>query len=134
MVHRRNRGSAVIIEDDKVAVIKRIREGEAYYVFPGGGIEEGESPEQATIREAFEELGVQIEVMECLGTIEFNGEQHYFTAKMVGGEFGTGQCEEFGETRNRGLYEPMWIQIAALDSVDVRPMGIAKKLMERMEI
>ncbi|MGG0668367.1 NUDIX hydrolase [Sporosarcina koreensis] len=131
-MHPRNRGSAVVIEDDKVAVIKRCREGEEYYVFPGGGIEDGETPEHATIREAFEELGVQIEVIECLGIVEFNGEQHYFIAKIVGGEFGTGQGEEYDEIRSHGLYEPIWIQIAALDSLDVRPMRIAKKLMERM--
>lgn len=133
-MHPRNRGSAVLIEGGKVAVIKRNREGEEYYVFPGGGIEEGESPEQATIREAFEELGVQIDGLECLGTVEFNGKQHYFTAKIVGGTFGTGQGEEYEEQRNRGQYEPMWIPIVELESLDVRPMEIAKRLIERMEI
>ncbi len=46
----RNRGSAIILENNQVALIKRVRDGQVYHVFPGGGIEEGESPEQAAIR------------------------------------------------------------------------------------
>ena len=127
-MHLRNRGSAIIIEGDKVAVIKRTREAEEYYVFPGGGFEEDETPEQATIREVFEELGVRIELIDCLDTVEFNGKQYYFIAKIIGGEFGTGQGEEFREFRNRGRYEPMWIPIVALDMLDVRPIEIANKV------
>ncbi len=37
-----------------VGLIKRIRNGSVYYVFPGGGIEEGENPETGAKREAFE--------------------------------------------------------------------------------
>lgn len=35
----RDRASVVIIENQKVALIKRINAGAVYYVFPGGGIE-----------------------------------------------------------------------------------------------
>lgn len=56
----RNRGAAIIVQEGKIALIKRIQEDETYYVFPGGGIEEGETPEEATKREIFEELGVYI--------------------------------------------------------------------------
>lgn len=48
----RNRGSVVIAENGKVILIKRVRNESVYYVFPGGGIEEGETPEQAAKREA----------------------------------------------------------------------------------
>lgn len=131
--YERNRGAAVLIEENKVAVIKRIRNGMEYYVFPGGGIEVDESPEEATIREVYEELGVEIAINEHLGSVEFHGMQHYFLASIVGGTFGTGQGEEFEESRNRGQYEPMWIPIATLGTLDVRPIVIVKKLYEQME-
>ena len=130
----RNRGAAVIIEGDQVAVIKRNWNGREYYVFPGGGIEVDESPEQATIREVFEELGVKIAITEHLGVVQFHGMQYYFLAKIVSGIVGTGQGEEFDESRNRGQYEPMWIPIARLNALDIRPAEIAKRLYERMEI
>jgi len=45
---------------------------DGYYKLPGGGIEEGESYEDALRREVLEEVGVQIEILQELGhTIEY---------------------------------------------------------------
>ena len=38
--------------------------------FPGGKIEPGENPEQCIVREIFEELGIQIEIVQQLDYIE----------------------------------------------------------------
>jgi 8-oxo-dGTP diphosphatase len=94
----RDRGAAIIIEHNQLALIKRIRETEVYYVFSGGGIEEGETPEETTIREVKEELGVTVEIQELLMTIDFNGTQYYFLTAINDGEFGTG-CG-IGENKN----------------------------------
>ena len=66
----RNRGAAIIVQEGKIALIKRIREEETYYVFPGGGIEEGETPEEATKREVYEELGVHIQVEHLIAKVK----------------------------------------------------------------
>ncbi|PFL60482.1 hypothetical protein COJ27_21350 [Bacillus cereus] len=47
----RNRGGAIIVQEGKIALIKRIREGETYYVFPGGRIEEGETAEEFKLKD-----------------------------------------------------------------------------------
>ena len=52
----RTRAGVVLIEDGKVALIERHRAGLDYFVFPGGGVDDGETPEQAAVREAMEEL------------------------------------------------------------------------------
>lgn len=112
-----------------VALIKRVREGQEYYVFPGGGIENGESPEQAAIRETFEELGVHISIKDSLGIVNYTGVQYFFIAEVIGGTFGTGQGKEFGgEVRDRGTYEPTWIELDNLLSLDVHPIEIAEKV------
>lgn len=79
----RNRGSSVIIENNKVALIKRVRAGQEYYVFPGGGTEQGESPEQAAIRETFEELGVHVAIKGSLGIVNYNGVQYFLLLKLL---------------------------------------------------
>nr|WP_239454166.1 NUDIX domain-containing protein [Bacillus suaedaesalsae] len=121
----RNRGSAVIIQNGKVALIKRTKSEEVYYVFPGGGVEEGESPEEATIREVKEELGVRIENKYLLATVQFQGIQYFYVADITSGIFGTGEGEEFSDP-SRGRYEPTWVEITALSSLEVKPKQIVK--------
>ncbi|WP_144789984.1 NUDIX domain-containing protein [Lysinibacillus fusiformis] len=122
----RNRGSVVIVENDKVGLIRRIRDGIVYYVFPGGGIEKGETPEDTARREAFEELGVEVKVNECIAKIEYNGTQYFFLSEIINGTLGTGQGEEYTDKeRDRGIYLPMWIDIKRLSSIDVKPREVA---------
>ncbi|WP_430787332.1 NUDIX hydrolase [Virgibacillus flavescens] len=126
---RRDRGSVVLIENKKVALIKRIKNGSVYYVFPGGGIERGESLEDGAKREAFEELGVEIKINECLAEIEFNGTQYFFLSEIIGGTFGTGNGEEYiDEDSERGTYLPMWVDIERLSFLEVKPKEIALKV------
>jgi len=125
---KRDRGSAILIGNNNVALIKKVRDDSIYYVFPGGGIKDGETSEEATRREALEELGVDIKVNDCFTTVDFNGTQYFFLSEIIGGEFGTGQGEEYGDKRNSGLYIPMWIDIKWLSSVDVKPREVAIKI------
>ncbi|AOY16843.1 DNA mismatch repair protein MutT [Bacillus sp. ABP14] len=119
----RNRGAAIIVQEGKIALIKRIREDETYYVFPGGGIEEGETPEEATKREAYEELGVHIEVEHLIAEVEYKGTEYYFNAHIIGGVFGSGKAEEF-EIKDRGSYIPLWLPIQELEKVNIKPYEV----------
>ena len=125
----RDRSSVVIIENEKSVLIQRIRDGSIYYVFPGGGIEKGETPQAGAKREALEELGVEVKVNECISKVEFNGTQYFFLSEIISGTLGTGQGEEYtDEKRGRGTYLPMWVSIESLSSIDVRPNEVALKV------
>ncbi|AYV66956.1 NUDIX domain-containing protein [Niallia circulans] len=127
----RNRGSVVISQGNKVCLIKRVRDNSVYFVFPGGGIEADETPEQAAKREAFEELGVTVELKECLVELEKQGTQYFFLADIIHGTIGSGQGEEFtNSNRDRGTYLPMWVDIDDLTVMDVKPNIVAKKVQE----
>lgn len=55
----RNSARAIIIEDGKIAMVHSIKYD--YYKFPGGGIEKGEDPVEAVIRESREEAGLLVQ-------------------------------------------------------------------------
>ncbi len=129
----RNRGAAIIVQEGKIALIKRIREGETYYVFPGEGIEEGETPEEATKREIFEELGVHIKVEHLIAKVEYKGTECYFNADIVGGVFGSGKAEEF-EMKDRGIYIPLWLPIYELEKVNIKPYEVVESILEHYKI
>jgi len=59
----RQRAAAIILRQGKLLLIRRwnARRGN-YFAFPGGGVEEGETPEATVVRELMEEGGVTITV------------------------------------------------------------------------
>jgi len=65
--------SAIIIKDNKIFVTQRgYGEFKDWWEFPGGKIEEGETPEQCLKREIREELKADINIDKYLCTVEYN--------------------------------------------------------------
>ena len=128
----RTRAGVILIENDKVALIERHRAGLEYYVFPGGGVDIGETSEQAAIREAMEELGVEVAIRREVAVIHFDqSTQVYFLVDRVSGEFGTGTGEEFTDADpsdpQEGVYVPVWMSIDELpQQPKVFPANLAK--------
>lgn len=132
----RTRAGIILVENDKVALIERHRAGLDYYVFPGGGVDEGETPEQGAIREAMEELGVEVAIIQKVAVIHFGqSTQIYFLAERVSGEFGTGVGEEFTDSDpddpDEGVYIPVWMPLEELPQHEkVFPESVAKLLFK----
>ena len=132
----RTRAGIILIENNKVALIERHRAGLGYYVFPGGGAEEGETPEQGAIREAMEELGVDVALKQKVAIIHFGqSTQHYFLAEIVGGKFGTGVGEEYTDADpgdpSEGVYIPIWMPINELSQHEkLYPAEVAKLVLK----
>ena len=125
-------GRVIILQDDTVLFIKRVKKDRTYYVFPGGRKEPGETPEMTAIREAYEELGVQVKLGNCFETIRFRDtEQYYFFATIVGGELGSGQAEEF--ITGEGTYELEWLPVKTLRDYPVIPTEVVVALLNKME-
>ncbi len=128
----RLRSGVVVIENEQVLLIKRVKNGRTYYVFPGGGVEVGETNEQAAIREAFEEVGVYVQLMGLICEVAFNGTQYFYEAKISGGEVGTGCGEEYTNPAiGSGTYEPVWISCNQLPVLDVRPEEVVDWIITR---
>jgi 8-oxo-dGTP diphosphatase len=51
-------------QDNKIAVIQK---GDGKYFLPGGGIEDNETHEESLKREALEEMGMEIKIVDFIG-------------------------------------------------------------------
>jgi mutator protein MutT len=127
----RIRAGAVLIENGKVALIERHRAGKHYYVFPGGGVDTGETPEQAAVREMEEETGLRVTVQRKLAEIHFGlSEQIYYLVDRLEGEFGTGTGIEFTDSDpddpTEGVYLPVWMPLEDLTTHEnIYPADVA---------
>ncbi|HVZ12238.1 MAG TPA: NUDIX domain-containing protein [Patescibacteria group bacterium] len=99
----RTASRGVLVHDGKVALLNVTKKG--YHKLPGGGIEAGETYEEAFKREVVEETGCQCEIKDGNAvTVEYRGEQkllqisYVFRAEVVGepGQpvFDKGEIEE----------------------------------------
>ena len=129
----RKRAGIILIQEGKLALMERHRQGRHYFAFPGGGVDEGETDEQAAIREAMEELGIEVGIAQKAATILREGrrDQVYFLVKCLGGEYGTGTGEEFDEVdEENGTYNPVWMPLGELLEKNVVPRGLAELVVK----
>ena len=130
----------LIIEDGKDLIfIKRTKKvngsNKVFYVLPGGMLDVGETFEQAGIREAKEELSVDIE-LDGLLMEEYNEdldkEEKFYFAKIISGKIKPGNGEEFKNMSANspyGLYEIVRISKKEIGAYDILPITIKDKLL-----
>jgi 8-oxo-dGTP diphosphatase len=126
------RSAIILLENDKIALVERHRQGLHYFTFPGGHVDEGETPEQAAIRETDEELGLQVVIERLISVIWWHNQpQYYFLAKTIGGVFGTGTGAEMTHPDpEKGTYKPVWLPIQELLSQPVKPILMARMVVD----
>ena len=70
--------AAIIEKDGQILIAQRLKgEFAGLWEFPGGKIEEGETPEQALIREIEEEFDTELNVNNLLTTVEHQYDTFY---------------------------------------------------------
>ncbi|GIP37760.1 hypothetical protein J31TS4_10400 [Paenibacillus sp. J31TS4] len=93
----------VINEREEILMVRQyVERGDVVWNFPGGGAEEGESPEEACLREVREETGYEVELVELVDDAQ---DKFTFLAKVKGGEL---QCDRTLAC-NADLLEARWI-------------------------
>ena len=106
-----------------------------YYVFPGGGLEEGENLEEGVRREVLEEFGIEVEVKEKLYFRQIREEldEYLFLCKYVSGNLGTGTGPEFsGDTKyaDRGLYIPTIVPKEDVKNIRLLPEEFKDQMLK----
>ena len=103
--------SAAVFREDRVLIVRRARPpAHGLYTLPGGGVELGETLEQAVVREVREETGLAVAPLALVGFREAIGrdaagriERHFvilpFAARWIAGEIALN--EELAEAQWR---------------------------------
>ena len=129
--------AAVIVRRHHVLLVRRrVAEGNLSWQFPAGGVELGESWAEASVRETFEEVGLEVIPTELLGRRlhPLTGTDIvYFACRVIGGEARVAAPDEVAEVAwvrledlpryvPRGIFEPVQ---AYLDSTLALPQTAA---------
>ena len=124
---KRIRCRAIVIVNDKIVTMYRENNGRIYYTFPGGGLEGTETEIECVKREVFEEFGMKVEPIKKVYSYENEiSVEHFYVAKHISGEFGSGTGEEFQADRNRGVYIPTLLNIKDIPATPLMPPEIAE--------
>jgi len=128
--HLRVRVAAVLVKDKKILLISHQKGGQIYWLLPGGGVDFGESLDQALKRELQEELNIKVKVNEPVlicDSIDDEGRRHIlnicFFCEYLSGEYVLGQEER--------LYEFDFFEKEKLTDLKIYP-PINKELIEFM--
>ncbi|WP_251572225.1 NUDIX hydrolase [Paenibacillus sp. MER TA 81-3] len=92
-------------------VRQRTDRGKLVWSYPGGGIEQGETPEEACIREVKEETGYEITLHGRMSEIKH---KHTYRAEIIGGTLSLDKTKPY----NQEIVEVDWIDLQDEDKFD----------------
>ncbi|MEG0022121.1 MAG: NUDIX domain-containing protein [Bacilli bacterium] len=127
----------IVIKNDEIFFIHRIKNNEEYYVFPGGGIEYGETDIEGLNRELMEEIGTIVEPVKALYNIEQEDRiEKFILCKYISGDFNDANGPEWTseEYKSHGSYEQVSIKISELSKYNIVPEKIRIQFFKDLEI
>lgn len=123
------RAGVVVVDGDRVLLMSMRPPGEGrWWHFPGGGIEDGESPAEAAARELYEETGLRAtRLQELLRAGVQGGHHHYFLATCDDLHLGavTGPEVDYAAGQD---FRAEWVSIVDLPTLPVWPRCVAERV------
>ncbi|KKT74799.1 MAG: NUDIX hydrolase [Candidatus Nomurabacteria bacterium GW2011_GWA1_46_11] len=131
------RAAGITLKENQVLLLWRNNHGREYCVFPGGGVEEGETKEEAVVRELMEETSITIQVKKLLYELtylknnQYHSQQCFYLCLFVSGKPRLGDFNE-KKTMNGGknLYKPMWVPTDGILKQRIYPTEIKQWLAQ----
>lgn len=125
---------AVVIQQQSILLIKRVKFGELYFTLPGGHVDPGETLEEALVRELIEETSLVVQSSQQVFTEPaMNGfaRQHIYVCEVDGSTI-TMQPDSEEALQNKlghNTYHPGWYAVSDLPSLPFRTTRLASAIM-----
>ncbi len=127
------RASGLIIKDNKVLLMKQTYKGEEFYNIPGGAVEEGETIEEACIREVKEEFNINVSINRLIYMIDSPNRLNFvFECDYMGGEIELGGPEK-DRMNDQDMYEVCWVDINNIKSINLTPTETKTSVVRYLE-
>lgn len=114
---------AFLIKDNALLLMLRNKNGQKYYTYIGGGVEDGETLFEAIEREVSEEASLEVIAEKILArAIDQEGLVTYFAhCKYLGGEVKVREDSEeaHDNTLGQNTYTPLWVPLSQLGTLDL---------------
>lgn len=133
----KNRAGGLLFKANKILLIHRIKDSKEYWVIPGGGVEAGESFEEAIKREMFEEASVAVEIKEK--ALEFEStfvkgvKEVYFILNLVAGEPKLNpegpEAIRMLQSNQENFYELVWVPLSEISNYLLCPEEVKQYLI-----
>lgn len=124
----------IILKDNKLVVMERIKDNRHYCVFPGGHLEAGESFEECIVRELMEEFGIVVKPKKMIYSYEREDSlQGFYVLDWVSGNIHKTDGEEYQENRNKGVYNPTMININDFEKMNLVPIEVSRQLLNDIQ-
>ena len=119
-VRKRSRAVALVVRDGKILMERVFYFGREFYTVPGGGIEPGETPEQAVIRELKEECGMDGTIVRKLVTIhkEDGAAEHSFEVAVPEDREAITGYDPEESAEDPPLKEVLWMRLDEINEKD----------------
>jgi ADP-ribose pyrophosphatase YjhB (NUDIX family) len=129
------RAVGIVIDGDRILLMKRRKKGHEYVAFPGGGVEDNnETVEEAVVRELKEETCVDVRVERLLyhHDIVDDSDQYFYLCTYLGGEVELGGPEK-EKLSEDNYFEPLWVRLKELPTLHLYPFEIRDWLIQDLK-
>ncbi len=127
------RVSAIIIKGDEILLMHRKKNGEEYWVFPGGGAEDNETLDEAIVREVKEEtnLDVSKHKLAFMGEYGQDDKEHPFYFCEVNNVTTRITGEEKSRHNSENWYRLEWVKLSNVKDIYLVPEKATKEMLKR---